>query len=498
MTTSKSAIAGVIFTIALRLPWFDAALGRDEGGVSMVADAWHHSRPFPYGPYFLDRPPLLVAAYKVANNAGGATGVRVLGMVAASLAVVVCTALAARVAGRRAALPAALLAAVLFSSPLLDSVFTPAELLASVPSALSVLLLLWGLSRDERAWLPLAGAGAAAAAALLVKQSFGDALVAGAAGLAIAAWHVPWRRTATRVGAYAAGVGCVALALIVWESLAHTAPQSPDSVRYALIGFRLDAVHALTHGDVGTKFAAIGRAALGSGMALGALLAIAGIVTLRRRRVTAGVLAVWLAAGLAGVLGGGSYWSHYLIELVPVTVVGVAALVAWRPRIGAPLAAVALAIGLTTSVDNVALGRPGEYQRSAVVLGDYLRARAQPGDTAYVLYAKVNVLFYSGLRSPFPYNWSLMMDSVPHAESQLRALLASPRRPTWIVRAQPTTAFGLDRSGETARLLRRYYHRVIRTCGAPVLLARAAGPRPDPGLKESCASLPTDGVDLDF
>jgi len=175
--------------------------------------------------------------------------VRVLGMVAASLAVVVCTALAARVAGRRAALPAALLAAVLFSSPLLDSVFTPAELLASVPSALSVLLLLWGLGRDERAWLPLAGAGAAAAAALLVKQSFGDALVAGAAGLAIAAWHVPWRRTATRVGAYAAGVGCVALALIAWESLAHTAPRSPDSVRYALIGFRLVRLGFVAFGD---------------------------------------------------------------------------------------------------------------------------------------------------------------------------------------------------------------------------------------------------------
>jgi hypothetical protein len=29
--------------------------------------------------------------------------------------------------------------------------------------------------------------------------------------------------------------------------------------------------------------------------------------------------------------------------------------------------------------------------------------RALPSDTAYVLYAKVNALFYSGLRSPFPY-----------------------------------------------------------------------------------------------
>jgi hypothetical protein len=91
-----------------------------------------------------------------------------------------------------------------------------------------------------------------------------------------------------------------------------------------------------------------------------------------------------------------------------------------------------------------------------------------------------------------------MMDSVPNAEHELRALLASPRRPTWVVEAQATTAFGLDRSGETARLLARHYRRVARPCGRPVLLERGAGVRPDPGLKEPCATLPTDGFDLDF
>lgn len=497
-SVATSAGAGVALTLALRAPWFDAPLGRDEAGVSMVARAWHQSHPFPYGPYFLDRPPLLVLAYRWANDAGGTTGVRVLGMIAASLIVGVCTLLAANVAGRRAALPAALLAGALASSALLDSVFTPAELLAVIPSAASVLLLLRGLARDEGGGWWLAGAGACAALALLVKQSFGDALVAGVAGLLIAAWAVPWRRTAARAAGYAGGVGAVGAGLLAWERLAHTAHHNPDSVGYALAGFRLDAVHALTHGDVATKFAALGRAALGSGMALAALVAIAGIVTLRSRRVTAGVLSAWLVAGVAGVLGGGSYWAHYLIELIPVTVVGVAAVVAWRPRIGAALCAAALAIGTATSVDHVALGRPAQYQRGAVVLGDYLRDRALPGDTAYVLYAKVNALFYSGLPSPFPYHWSLMMDSVPSAERQLRALLASPRRPTWIVEAQATTAFGLDRSGATARLIARHYRRVARPCGRPVLLARNAGARPDPGLKERCSTLPTDGFDLDF
>src|SRR3954464_7201647 len=129
-----SAGAGVVLAVLLRLPWLDAALGRDEAGVSLVARAWHQSHPFPYGPYFLDRPPLLVLAYRLANDAAGATGVRLLGMIAASLAVIMCTLLVTRVAGRRAALPAALLAAALASSVVLDSVFTPAELLAAVPS----------------------------------------------------------------------------------------------------------------------------------------------------------------------------------------------------------------------------------------------------------------------------------------------------------------------------------------------------------------------------
>jgi hypothetical protein len=489
-----SAAAGVVLCIALRLPWFDAPLGRDEAGVSMVAQAWHHSGPFPYGPYFLDRPPLLVLAYRLA---GDPSGVRVLGMVAACFAVLACTALAARAAGRRAALPAALLSAAFASSALLTSVFTPAELLASVPSAVSVLLLVSGLQSESRAPWRLAAAGAAAACALLVKQSFGDALVAGIAGLAFAAWHAPRQRSAARAGAYAAGIGAVAAGVLAWDIVAGLSPRSPTSFLYAFAGFRLDAVKPLANGNVAQRLSTIATAAIGSGLALALLVAIAGLITLRRRRVTAGALAAWLLAGLFGVLGGGSYWAHYLIELVPVTVVGVAALVAWRPRIGAPLCATVMAIGLATSLDQAALGRPQQYQRGAVTLGHYLRDRALPGDTAYVLYAKVNALYYSGLPSPFPYHWSLMMMSVPGVQQQLRALLTSPRRPTWIVMADTTHTFGLDQTGQTKRILKRSYRPAGRVCGLRILLARGSGPRPNVALREPCRITP-DTVDIDF
>src|SRR3954466_5049906 len=105
---------GIVLTLLLRAPWFDAALGRDEGGVALIARAWHGSGPFAYGSYFLDRPPLLPALYKLAGH--DQSGIRVLGAVAAALLVITSTLLAVRIAGRAAAPWAAGIAAVLASS----------------------------------------------------------------------------------------------------------------------------------------------------------------------------------------------------------------------------------------------------------------------------------------------------------------------------------------------------------------------------------------------
>ena len=199
--------AAVALTLALRAPWWHSALGRDEGGVSFVALSWHGSHPFPYGPYFLDRPPLLVALFRLAASAGDG-GVRALGAVAAAAAVAACAWCALRVGGRRAAAWTAMLAALLVSSVAIDSVFTPAELLAIVPSAASLALLIGGLD-DHRPWR-MAAAGALGVVALLVKQSFMDALAAGGIALAwlvVIGGRLARRRAAGLAVAYAAGVG---------------------------------------------------------------------------------------------------------------------------------------------------------------------------------------------------------------------------------------------------------------------------------------------------
>jgi 4-amino-4-deoxy-L-arabinose transferase-like glycosyltransferase len=482
--TSLYVLAAAVGALLLRAPWSDAALGRDEGGVAVVARAWHGSGPFAYGQYFLDRPPLLPALYKLAGESQA--GIRVLGAVAAVLLVITSTLLAVRIAGRAAAPWAAAIAAVLASSYELRSVFTPAELLAAVPSSASVLLLLVALEREQRRLQLFAGAGALAATALLVKQSFGDALVAGiVAFVAAKALGLSWRETARRAGAYAAGIALVFVALVVWV-LATSA--TAHDVWYAMFGFRLDSASVLIKNGLETRLSSLGSPLIASGLALSLVLAVVGLVRLQGRPLVRITFGAWMATAAAGILLGGSYWRHYLIALVPAAAAGAAAL-CQRYRLVGAVAVVAIAFVPVTHAADVAIhDKADNYQRAGVTLGHYIRARSLPGATLYAMYSKPNALYYAGLRVPYPYNWSLMIRAVPGARDALRRVLASPQRPTWILRAHGPKEFGLDASGATRRLLAQHYRRVATVCGTPLLLARAARTLPAPGGPFACAS----------
>ena len=101
--------AALLVTVGVRLPYFGFPLGIDEGGVAFIAKAWGTGHGSLYGAYWLDRPPLLVALYKVAVVAGP-TGIRVLGTLAALALVAITTVVTRAVAGERAARIAAVLA----------------------------------------------------------------------------------------------------------------------------------------------------------------------------------------------------------------------------------------------------------------------------------------------------------------------------------------------------------------------------------------------------
>jgi len=464
----------LLLTVVLRAPWLGTPLGNDEGGLAYIAGAGHGSGPFLYGDYFIDRPPLLLAVFRLASDTGGTATVRTIGVLAALAGVIITVLLARSMAGERAGRLAALLTAILMSSVALGSVFTPAELLAVVPSTLSVLLV-WQGTREEgaaRPWL-LFAAGFLAICALLVKQSFGDSLLAGVTCLtATLLWHASTRsEVAVAAAAYAGGIIAAFVGVEVWEYLASV----PDgSTSYALLGFRLDGLGALAGSGVGLpgRFATrlLGPLTF-SGFAVVLVWSVAGLRSARDDRVLIATLGAWGIGGALGVLGGGSYWAHYLIQLIPFAAVTASIALAGAPprRVRATVAVlVACAVG------GLVIGplATTNEKSSAAAIGEALGSSARAGDTAHVLYSQADVLYYSGLPDPFPYQWSLMMRAVPDARTELRGLLSSSGRPTWIVEWEPPDAYDLDRDGQTARLLNRHYRHISYACGVQVLLEK--------------------------
>lgn len=456
----------LLLVLVLRAPYLSTALGRDEGGVAFIARNWPSGHGSLYGAYWLDRPPGLVGLFKLAVL-GGDTGVRVLGAMAALALVAAVARLGREVAGRRAGLIAGLFAALLTGSVAIGAVYTPGELLAAVPSTLSILCLV--LAHRRRQTRLLFAAGLLAACALLIKQSFLDAGLAGlafvvASGAADRSVRVRWPLV------YAAGAALPVVALLAWQALA----QLPDGgFVYALVGFRLDALHVLAGSDLPLHFRLEKLAApsLVSGLALVVGLAVIGLGRLRGDPVLLVTFGFWLAGAAVGVLGGGSYWPHYLIELVPVSCVAAATGLAGRRRatriavIGA-CAGVAL-IAAVGGVARIALHPPHQKE---LAVARYVRTHARPGDTQYVMYARANVGYYTDLPSPYPYAWSLMVETVPGARARLQRLLGSTRRPTWVVQWQDDDRWRLDPGGRTDRLLARGYRLAATVRGHRIYL----------------------------
>ena len=286
--TRSSLAAALLVAVGLRLLYLGFPLGTDEGGVAFIAKAWGSGHGSLYGAYWLDRPPLLVALYKLAVP-GGPTGIRVLGALAALALVAVTTVVTRAVAGERAARIAAVLSAGLASSIALAAVFTPAELLAAVPAAGSVGCLVAAHRRGQARWL--VGAG------LLAVDRGADQAVVPRRGLRRRglpdreqrrdrrlrlrwAARLRGRRADPAGGRRASG----------WPS-AHV---SPGSLVYALFGFRIHALHALAASNLPlhVRLQSLSSPAPASGLFVVLVVALRGLWTLRGDRV----LAVTLAA----------------------------------------------------------------------------------------------------------------------------------------------------------------------------------------------------------
>jgi 4-amino-4-deoxy-L-arabinose transferase-like glycosyltransferase len=340
------------------------------------------------------------------------------------------------------------------------------ELLAAAPATVSIALALhWWRGGWSLRWL--AAAGVLAGAALTMKQSGIDGLVVGAVLL------VPARRWRPAL-VFAAGAAAPLLAA-VWHGIAI----GWATYWTALIGYQLSALGS-DGANASTRWTDLGRHAGDIALDLTVVAVVAAFGWRHLRTPGRWVLGGWLAAGLVGVNLGGSYWPHYFVQLLPpLAVLAAAAVTGLRSRPWR--VAVAGAVVLPTVVWLAALVPMSPARRSQTIPYDALAARddriaavirasTTPQDRIYVLESEAYLYFAADRPSPYPYLWGKPIDKIPDALPRLRAMLASPQRPTLVVLDTPPAA--VDPSGGIAAALAEHYRPDTVVDGVPILRAR--------------------------
>ncbi|MDF1604001.1 hypothetical protein [Nocardioides sp. YIM 152315] len=467
----------VAATVLARLPALTRPVRADEAGFLLVAGAWDPRPDSVFGTYWVDRPPPLVAVFDAVDALGGVTTLRVLGALVAGLSVLLAAAVAGTVSGPRATIWTAVLTAALLSNPMIDIVAVKGELLA-LPCVLgSILLTLLAVRRGS--WPVAFAAGVAAALALGLKQNLATGLLF-AGVLLLVGWRtgrLRGRSAAALAGAGAAGAGVPVLATIAW---AEATGVRLGTLWDTVYGFRGAAARVIADGttDAPERRAWI---LLVIALATGLLAVLAGLVAhLRELRhddppVVAATCAV-VVVDLVSLGAGGSFWQDYLIPLVPGAALCTALLAGRDDRRGRTMRGVvvfATASACAGMAFWLAWNLTGQQEFDEVRTGEAVAASAEPGDTLVVFGGRADLQRSSGLASPYPYLWSLPMRTRDPGYTDLAALLAGPRAPTWLVEWVSVDAWSDEGVDELAAVIEDEYVEAGRACnGHPIYLRR--------------------------
>lgn len=443
------------------MPFLWRPLSPDEGGFLLVASQWAPGTSL-YGDYWVDRPPVLIGLFALADGLGDPWALRLLGTLA-----VVATVLLAAVVGRLAApgtrtgpLLAAATAAVFTATPLFGGSVVNSELLALpfVMAGLAATLASAAATQAPRTLGWAVVAGAAGMLAVLSKQSQVDVFVV------VLVLVLLTRRVELLLGVATGALLTLVAALQVSQHLGT----SPGDLWDAVVTFRRDAAQVIAESATATT----PRRLVGMLAALAASAApfvVVGLLVRLRRPAAYGVRDLrWPALALLSwelvvVLLGGSYWLHYLMGLVPGLVLLAAAAaqrrVAPGPTVVLPyLAAAVSALVTVVYVAAVPIDRP-----EAPVI-DYLESESAPGDTAVVAFGGANILRETGMTSPYEELWSLPVRVRDPELTELTAVLAGDDAPTWVVaNGDSLETWGLDAT-RADRVLRDRY-RLVATAG---------------------------------
>ncbi|MFP5370786.1 MAG: hypothetical protein ACLGI3_08565, partial [Actinomycetes bacterium] len=103
-------------------------------------------------------------------------------------------------------------------------------------------------------------------------------------------------------------------------------------------------------------------------------------------------------------------------------------------------------------------------------IGEWLAGSKAPGDTGFVVYGLPSVLEAADMPSPYPHVWSAAMRTVDPDQDRLRATLAGPQAPEWIVRINGFDAWDIDDGSRLRDLVEQRYRVVAEVCSHQVWL----------------------------
>ena len=435
-----------------------------------------------YGPVaWVDRPQGLVAAYRLVAATGWDPSARFLAIAAAALATAGVGAAAWALAGRRAAVVAAALFAVLSPAPHLEGFTANGELLASGFTAVSVAAVAWWWVRGDRRLLFLAGL--TGALGLLMKQSAFDGLVVALVVVLVGGRAADRRRTGRDLATLATGVAVPAVLALV-----HAATLGFGDWWFAMIGHRSQ-TDSIIHGPFAHRLSLFfhSLAPFAKDLGLLALLAGPGLIAAHRDRRLPLPL-TWLLAALAGFAVGGLYHPHYWMQLAaPLCLLGAIGIEAIAARSGrAAVLATAVVVGATlivclpvylassgTKVSEMTLD--DRRVQLAKPVGRLMADLTGPDDRIAAVWANAAVYWYADRTPAFRYLWLGPLSQIHGAPATARAAITGPDPPTAVVIT--TKPSELDPHGEVARALADRYTLIRHIGPYPVYVLRSALPR---------------------